>query len=204
MNVNDIYEKVKMDYPDARLVQDKRIIINTHRTFDGYAYLFCGIIVHEGRYLIVDNASFSEDIDYEYDHDGVLKILNEYDVRLDKGGYLETPYYDNSDIERFFDCLMELGEKYSFWALREIKEALKKKHEIEMENKKEDFMSLDVENQKEIILEIIKNNPDKRYASALREETGANLSTILKLLQALVDEGLLIRTKDGFEPAPEH
>ena len=204
MNVSEIYEKIKKDYPDARLVQDKRIIIHTHRTFDGYVYLFCSIIVHEGRYLIVDNASFSEDIDYEYDHDGVLKVLNEYDVCLEKGGYLETTYNDNSDIERFFDCLMELGEKYSFWALKEIKEALKKKQEIEMENKKEDFMSLDVENQKEIIIEIIKNNPDKRYASALREETGANLSTILILLRALVDEGLLIRTKDGFEPAKEH
>ena len=80
--------------------------------FDGYNYIFIGVLYENGEVILTDFADYTPLCDWSDEEvPNVERICEKYGITF-RNFHIECQYHSNDDIKNYIDCLLALKEKY--------------------------------------------------------------------------------------------
>ena len=111
MNFDRILEEINKDYPTRRM-SEFYAQIELDILFDGYNYIFIGVLFEDNKVILTDFADYAPLCNWEdKDIPDVNKICEKHHVVF-RNYHIEKIYNSNQDIKDYLNCLLELKDKY--------------------------------------------------------------------------------------------
>ena len=111
MDFESVLNDIKKEYPLRRFTQTYAQI-ELDILFDGYNYIFIGVLDEDGKVYLTDFADYAPICNWE-DEDivEVTKICQKHQISF-RNYHIECIYHSNDDVKRYLKCLLELKDRY--------------------------------------------------------------------------------------------